>query len=173
MQLVPTLGPQLLQLLVQNLPHKLRDRSTQCLYLRGAMALAEGPAGRPVRDGLLLGLVDHLLSIDVEIKWEDIVDVRTGGADRAVGAVRVGAGVGTGPGRLQQQVQSSRWQCVNLHTMSGRCRLRAMYARCVHCSALNPKHHADIEVLDQGTFIPELVELLAAREDRGSCSSML
>lgn len=79
MQLVPTLGPQLMQLLVQNLPHKLRDRSTQCLYLRGAMALAEGPAGRPVRDGLLLGLVDHLLSIDVEIKWEDIVDVRTGG----------------------------------------------------------------------------------------------
>jgi RNA polymerase I-specific transcription initiation factor RRN3 len=66
-------------MLLQNLPHKTRDRGTQCLYLRAVLALAEGPMGAPLREGLLLGLVDHLLSLDVEIKWEDIVDVKTGG----------------------------------------------------------------------------------------------
>jgi RNA polymerase I-specific transcription initiation factor RRN3 len=65
-------------MLLQNLPHKTRDRSTQCLYLRAALQLAESSAGAPLREGLLLGIVDHLLSLDVEIKWEDIVDVKTG-----------------------------------------------------------------------------------------------
>jgi RNA polymerase I-specific transcription initiation factor RRN3 len=81
MGLMPTLPSQLLGLLLQNLPHKLRDRSTQCLYLRGAFALAEGPCGRAIRDELLVGVVDHLLTIDVEIRWEDIVDQRTGGCE--------------------------------------------------------------------------------------------
>lgn len=41
----------------------------QCLYLRGAFALAEGPAGAAIREGLLAGVVEHLISIDVEIRW--------------------------------------------------------------------------------------------------------
>ena len=76
--LIPTLPAQLLPMLLQNLPHKTRDRAAQCLYVRAALALAEGARGAPLREGLLLGVVDHLLSLDVEIKWEDIVDVRTG-----------------------------------------------------------------------------------------------
>lgn len=40
----------------------------QCLYLRGAFALAEGPAGAAIREGLLSGVVEHLIAIDVEIR---------------------------------------------------------------------------------------------------------
>ena len=78
LQLVPALPPNLLSLLVQNMPHKMRDRDTQCLYLRAAFALAESPAGAPIREGLLVGVVEHLLTVDVEIRWEAIVEVPTG-----------------------------------------------------------------------------------------------
>jgi RNA polymerase I-specific transcription initiation factor RRN3 len=66
---VPTAGSRLLPLVVGNFPHKLRDRNTQCLYLRGTYALAEGPAGGAVREGLLAGVLEHLIGIDVEIRW--------------------------------------------------------------------------------------------------------
>ncbi|KAI8468899.1 MAG: RNA polymerase I-specific transcription initiation factor RRN3-domain-containing protein [Monoraphidium minutum] len=78
LQLIPTLPTQLLPMLLLNLPHKARPRPLQCLYLRAVLGLAEAPSGAPLREGLLLGIVDHLLSLDVEIKWEDIVDVKTG-----------------------------------------------------------------------------------------------
>ena len=42
---------------------------------------ATHPSGlcvRPCRDALLAAVVEHLLAIDVEIKWEDIVDQQTG-----------------------------------------------------------------------------------------------
>ncbi|PRW34096.1 RNA polymerase I-specific transcription initiation factor RRN3-like [Chlorella sorokiniana] len=74
LSLVPTAGSRLLPLVVGNFPHKLRDRNTQCLYLRGVFALAEGPSGGAVREGLLAGVVDHLIGIDVEIRWEDIAE---------------------------------------------------------------------------------------------------
>ncbi|KIY94835.1 hypothetical protein MNEG_13126 [Monoraphidium neglectum] len=77
LQLIPTLPSQLLPMLLQNLPHKSRPREAQCLYLRAALLLAERPAGAPLREGLLLGVVDHLLALDVEVKWEDIVDAKT------------------------------------------------------------------------------------------------
>jgi RNA polymerase I-specific transcription initiation factor RRN3 len=41
-QLVPALPTRLLPMLVQNIPHKLRDRSSQCLFLRAVILLAEG-----------------------------------------------------------------------------------------------------------------------------------
>ncbi len=75
---MPALPPNLLSLLVQNMPHRTRDRDAQCLYMRAAFALAEGPAGGPIRDGLLVGVVEHLLTVDVEIRWEAIVDVKNG-----------------------------------------------------------------------------------------------
>ncbi|KAL4436668.1 hypothetical protein ABPG75_003807 [Micractinium tetrahymenae] len=74
--LVPTAGSRLLPLLASNLPHKLRDRNTQCLYLRAAFALAEGRAGGGIREGVLAGVVEHLIGIDVEIRWEDIAEVQ-------------------------------------------------------------------------------------------------
>ena len=76
--MVPTAPAKLLQLIVQGMPHKLRDRGTQCLYLSAVLGLAERPGGAPIRDGLLAAAVEHLLSIDVEIRWEDIVDIPTG-----------------------------------------------------------------------------------------------
>lgn len=80
LQLVPTLPPNLLSLLVQNMPHKTRDRPTQCLYLRAAFALAESAQGAPLREGLLLGVVEHLLTVDVEIRWEAL-GVQHGGCE--------------------------------------------------------------------------------------------
>lgn len=77
-QLVPALPTRLLPMLVQNMPHKLRDRSAQCLYLNALIALSEGKVGPALREGLLGGLVEHLLSIDADIRWEDIVDAPTG-----------------------------------------------------------------------------------------------
>lgn len=65
-------------MLVQNMPHKLRDRSAQCLYLRAVISLSEGRAGATLREGLLMGVVEHLLTIDADIRWEDIVDAPTG-----------------------------------------------------------------------------------------------
>ncbi len=66
--LVPTSATRLLPLLINNLPHKLRDRRAQCLYLRGAFSIAEGRAGAALRDDLLAGIIDHLISVDVEIR---------------------------------------------------------------------------------------------------------
>jgi hypothetical protein len=45
-QLVPALPTRLLPMLVQNIPHKLRDRSSQCLFLRAVILLAEGKVRR-------------------------------------------------------------------------------------------------------------------------------
>ncbi|GLC47104.1 hypothetical protein PLESTF_001444200 [Pleodorina starrii] len=76
--LVPTAGTNLLPLIVAQMPHKLRDRNTQCLYLSALFRIAEDKAGAPIKEALLTAVVEHLLSLDVEIKWEDIVDVPTG-----------------------------------------------------------------------------------------------
>ena len=64
------LGP----LLSGAIPHKLRDRATQCLYLRALFRVAACPAAAGMREGLLAAAVDHLLSVDVEIKWQEIAD---------------------------------------------------------------------------------------------------
>lgn len=77
LELVPTSAQRLSPLLQSNFPHKLRDRTTHCLYLRGMFTLAESKAGAGVREHILFAVVDHLINIDVEIKWEDIVDVWT------------------------------------------------------------------------------------------------
>lgn len=66
---MPTAGSRLLPLVVANFPHKLRDRNTQCLFLRAVYALAEGRGGAGIREGLLTGATEHLISIDVEIRW--------------------------------------------------------------------------------------------------------
>jgi hypothetical protein len=95
--LVPTAGSRLLPLVVANFPHKLRDRNTQCLYLRAAYALAEGRAGTAIREGLLAGVVEHLINIDVEIRW---VDMWVGGCMcvRACGGALEGSEGGGGGG---------------------------------------------------------------------------
>jgi len=76
-ELVPTSPHRLLPILASNFPHKLRDRTTHCLYLRGLCSLAEAASGAALREGILTSIVDHLIAVDVEIRWEDIVDVVT------------------------------------------------------------------------------------------------
>ena len=69
------LAPALLApLLASSIPHRLKDRDTQCLYLRALFVVAAQPAAATMRDGLLGAVVDHLLSLDVEIKWQDIAE---------------------------------------------------------------------------------------------------
>lgn len=75
---MPALPTRLLPMLIQNMPHKLRDRSTQCLFLQAIISLCEGKVGPALREGLLAGVVEHLLSLDADIRWEDIVDAPTG-----------------------------------------------------------------------------------------------
>ncbi|KFM24986.1 hypothetical protein F751_1865 [Auxenochlorella protothecoides] len=75
--LVPTAAPRVLPLLTEGFPHVLRDRAVHCLYVRALLRISEGPAGGLVREALLAAVVQHLLSLDVEIRWEDIVDVMT------------------------------------------------------------------------------------------------
>lgn len=75
LELVPTATARILPLIASNLPHRLRDRSTQCLYLRGIFTLAESNVGAGLREATLVAVIDHLISIDVEIRWEDIVEI--------------------------------------------------------------------------------------------------
>ncbi|RMZ52724.1 hypothetical protein APUTEX25_000843, partial [Auxenochlorella protothecoides] len=70
-EVIETLGK------VLGFPHVLRDRAVHCLYVRALLRISEGPAGGLVREALLAAVVQHLLSLDVEIRWEDIVDVMT------------------------------------------------------------------------------------------------
>ena len=52
--------------------------TVQCLYLAALYRIAEARSGAPIREGLLACAVEHLLTLDVEIRWEDIVDMPTG-----------------------------------------------------------------------------------------------
>ena len=70
--LVPLSATVLGGILLRRIPHKTAVKARQCQYLRAAFALVETPAGRPLRDGLLRGVVRHLLDVDVEIRWQDI-----------------------------------------------------------------------------------------------------
>ena len=72
--LVPTAPPRIIQLAAASAPHKASPLDCQCLYLRALASLSEGPGGVTVRSGLLAAMVNQLISVDVEIKWQDIVD---------------------------------------------------------------------------------------------------
>lgn len=48
------------------------------MYFHALYLLMALPAGDTIQDSLLTDIVDHLVSIDVEIKWEDVVDQLTG-----------------------------------------------------------------------------------------------
>jgi hypothetical protein len=76
--LVPTAPSRLVSLISGAIPYRLRDRETQCIYLRGALALAEAPAAAAVREGILAAAAEHLLSLDVEIRWQDIAAAEAG-----------------------------------------------------------------------------------------------
>ena len=62
----------LLPVLARGLPNKVLPRCIQCTYLRGMLRIAELPRAAPIRRQILAGIVQHLVSLDVEIRWQDI-----------------------------------------------------------------------------------------------------
>ena len=54
-------------------PHKRLDARMHCTFLEAAFALAEAREGEQIREQILLGVVDILLQVDVDIRWEDIM----------------------------------------------------------------------------------------------------
>jgi len=76
-ELAPTAASRLLPVLVSNMPHKLREKEVHCLYMRGMFAIAESLHNTGLGDGLIPAVIAHLIDIDVDIKWEDIVEVMT------------------------------------------------------------------------------------------------
>ena len=63
LKLVPAASSALLPLLLRRLPHKRMDATTHCLFLEAAFSLAESQEGRPIREEMLLGVVDVLLQV--------------------------------------------------------------------------------------------------------------
>lgn len=76
MWLVPSLTRTVLTTIVGCIPHKRLDKRTHLLYMRSVFKLLECDFAEPIRDGVLLGFVDRLLEVDVEIRWEDFADVQ-------------------------------------------------------------------------------------------------
>ncbi len=76
--LVPTAPKTMLSELSQRMPFKIVNRAAPCMYFRAVYQLSQTPAGDCVRDGLQAAMVDCLLNIDVEIKWQDIADQQAG-----------------------------------------------------------------------------------------------
>ncbi|DBB10726.1 hypothetical protein WJX82_002210 [Trebouxia sp. C0006] len=72
--LVPTAPKTMLSELSQRMPFKIVNRAAPCMYFRAVYQLSQMPAGDCLRDGLQAAMVDCLLNIDVEIKWQDIAD---------------------------------------------------------------------------------------------------
>ena len=70
--LVPTAMSDLVGLAASCMPHVLRDRATHVLYVRAVLRLALGASGSAVRTGLLTAVMEHLVAMDCEIRWEDI-----------------------------------------------------------------------------------------------------
>ncbi|GAQ88796.1 RNA polymerase I specific transcription initiation factor RRN3 family protein [Klebsormidium nitens] len=74
MDLVPIATSRLQPIVLRRMPHKRLDREVQGNYMESMFRLADGKKGDLLRDKLLTAVVDHLIEVDVEIKWEDILE---------------------------------------------------------------------------------------------------
>lgn len=72
LELVPASSSLLMPILARALPNKVLPTSMQCSYLRALLAVAELPRAAALRDNILAALVQHLVALDVEIRWQDI-----------------------------------------------------------------------------------------------------
>lgn len=75
-QLVPTASSRVISVLAARAPFRGLGREHHCLYTAALVSLAEHPAALSLRDGLESLLIGHVIEIDCEIKWEDIVQQR-------------------------------------------------------------------------------------------------
>lgn len=78
LSLVPTAPKALLAELSQRMPFKITNRAAPCMYFRAVYSLSQTSAGDCIRDGLQGAMIDCLLNIDVDIKWQDIADQQAG-----------------------------------------------------------------------------------------------
>ena len=72
MEHAPIATSLLMPILARGVPNKVLQRSTQCSYLRALFQIAESPHAAAIRDTILAIVVQHLVSLDVEIRWQDI-----------------------------------------------------------------------------------------------------
>ena len=63
MDLVPSSSAVVLQVVLQRLPHKRFEKEMHQQFLHSVFRIAESPQGGPIRDGLLLGVIDRLLEV--------------------------------------------------------------------------------------------------------------
>ena len=63
MDLVPSASAVVLQVVLQRLPHKRFEKETHQHFLHSVFRIAESSQGGPIRDGLLLGVIDRLLEV--------------------------------------------------------------------------------------------------------------
>ena len=63
MDLVPSASAVVLQIVLQRLPHKRFEKEMHQHFLHSVFRIAESSQGGPIRDGLLLGVIDRLLEV--------------------------------------------------------------------------------------------------------------
>lgn len=72
MQHAPSSSRLLTPILARGVPNIVLPRSVQCTYLRALFRIAESPRAIAIRDTILAAVVQHLVCLDVEIRWQDI-----------------------------------------------------------------------------------------------------
>lgn len=72
-ELVPMTALHLQPIVFQRMPHRIVDKEWNALYMENMLRLEQDAKGEFVRNQMLMAVVDRLIEIDVEIRWEDIV----------------------------------------------------------------------------------------------------
>lgn len=60
-------------IVLQRMPHRIVDKEWNALYMENMLRLEQDAKGDFIQNQMLLAVVDRLIEIDVEIRWEDIV----------------------------------------------------------------------------------------------------
>ncbi|KAI5067231.1 hypothetical protein GOP47_0017759 [Adiantum capillus-veneris] len=72
-ELVPITVMHLRNIVLQRMPHRIVDKEWNALYMENMLRLEQDAKGDYIQNQMLLAVVDRLIQIDVEIRWEDIV----------------------------------------------------------------------------------------------------
>lgn len=73
LELVPTAAFRLQHIVVQRMPHRTVEKQWLALYVENLLRLESSSLGGALGGQMLSLIVDRLVEIDVEIRWEDIV----------------------------------------------------------------------------------------------------
>ncbi|KAH7421980.1 hypothetical protein KP509_13G084500 [Ceratopteris richardii] len=70
---VPITSMHLHRIVLQRMPHRIIDKEWNALYMENMLRLEQAAKSEFLKSQMLLAVVDRLIEIDVEIRWEDIV----------------------------------------------------------------------------------------------------